>query len=79
MNFTGICNTGTGKFLVDFVEETVGGISITDLVLTKIGCPYVEWESYVTQSLGKAFLFQITENTLAIKSTGDFNLYLTKL
>jgi heat shock protein HslJ len=79
LNFTGICNTGTGNFTIDYFSETESGLTVTNLVLTKIGCPYVEWEGYVSQSIGKAYMYTITGNKMVITSTGDFNLHFTKL
>jgi heat shock protein HslJ len=79
MDFTGICNTGTGDFTIVPFSETLGTLTITNLVLTKVACPYVEWEGYVSQSLGKAYKYEITGNTMVITTTGDFNLHFTKV
>lgn len=75
LSFTGICNTGNGNFTIDSYDETSGGLTVSNVVLTKIGCPHVEWEGYVSQSLGSATSYKITGNTLLISSTGDYNLY----
>jgi heat shock protein HslJ len=79
VSFTGICNTGTGNFTIDYFSDTYSGLTVTDLVLTKIGCTYVEWENYVSQSLVKAYLFTISGNSMVITTTGDFNLHFTKV
>lgn len=80
LDFNGICNTGSADFIIDYYDYDVslGGLTINNIVLTKVGCPYVEWEDYVTESMSKAFLYKITGSNLAISSTGNFNLHFTK-
>jgi heat shock protein HslJ len=74
ISFTGICNTGTGKYS----SSATGRLKITDLGTTKIACPDVEWESYTVQSLQEAYSYSINGNNLVISSNGDYNLYFIK-
>lgn len=74
ITFTGICNSGTGKYTYSLSGE----IKITDLGLTKINCVYVEWEGYASLSLAGAHQYTVNANNLVIYSNGPYNLYFTK-
>jgi len=71
ISFTGICNTGAGKYSF----SASGTLEITDLGTTKIACPDVEWEGYTVRSLQEAYSYSINGNSLVIHSNGDYNLY----
>ncbi len=71
VSFTGICNTGTGKYSF----SASGTLKITDLGTTKIACQDVEWESYTVQSLQEAYSYSINGNSLVIYTNGNYNLY----
>lgn len=75
VSFSGICNSGSGTF--SFLQNA-GGISVQNIVTTKVGCQYVEWEAFTTQNLDNATSFRIDGNNLVIYSGGDYNLYFTK-
>jgi heat shock protein HslJ len=79
MDFNGICNSGTGNFTIVPFSDILGTLTVTDLVLTKVACPYVEWEGYVSQSVGKAYKYEISGSSMVITTTGDFNLHFTKV
>ncbi len=73
ISFTGICNTGTGKYSF----SSSGTLEISDLATTKIACTDVEWEGYTVQNLQEAYSYSINSNSLAIYSNGAYNLYFT--
>jgi heat shock protein HslJ len=75
ISFSGICNGGAGTFTYSSVT---GEIKVTDLGTTLIWCKYVEWETYAVQSLYYASSYKISDNNLAIYTSGAYNLYFTK-
>lgn len=72
VSFSGVCNNGSGKYTY---SPITGGIKISDLGTTLIGCKYVEWETYTVQNLYYASRYKIDGNDLVIFSGGAYNLY----
>ena len=75
ISFSGICNGGEGTYTYSSIT---GEIKVTDLITTLIGCKYVEWETYTVQNLHYASSYKISDNNLAIYTSGAYNLYFTK-
>jgi hypothetical protein len=74
VSFSGICNIGEGKYSY----SASGTLKITEMVVTKIGCLNVEWESYTIQSMQEAYSYNINGNNLIIYTNGDYNLYFIR-
>ncbi|HFD04943.1 MAG TPA: META domain-containing protein [Firmicutes bacterium] len=74
VGFNGICNGGAGTYTL---TDNSGGIEISDVFGTLVGCKYGEWETYTIQNLLDAYSYEINGNDLKIYSHGDYNLYFT--
>lgn len=72
IGFNGICNGGAGTYTL---TNSTGGIEISDLYTTLVGCKYDEWEMYTVQNLHDAYSYEINGDDLIIYSHGDYNLY----
>jgi heat shock protein HslJ len=72
VGFNGICNGGAGTYTL---TNSTGGIDISNLITTLVGCEYSEWETYTLQSLLDAYMYEINGNDLIIYSHGDYNLF----
>lgn len=72
VGFNGICNGGAGTYIL---TDSSGGIEISDVYTTLVGCKYGEWETYTIQNLLDAYCYEINGNDLKIYSHGDYNLY----
>lgn len=75
--FTGVCNDGTGNFTYVPVDTYRSTLTVTDLSSTKVSCTHVDWEENTLESLGKAYKYEITGNSMTITTTGNFNLFFT--
>lgn len=74
IGFNGVCNGGAGTYTL---TDSSGGIEISNLYTTSVGCNYGEWEIYTTSNLHDAYSYEINGNDLTIYSHGDYNLFFT--
>ena len=74
VGFNGICNSGAGTYTL---TDSSGGIEISDVFTTLVGCKYGEWETYTIQNLLDAYSYEINGDDLIIYSHGDYNLYFS--
>jgi heat shock protein HslJ len=72
--FKGVCNSGAGTYSLTTIPHE---IFISEIITTKIGCKYVEWEGKVTQILQNAFNYTVYGNNLVIVSNGG-SMFFTK-
>jgi heat shock protein HslJ len=66
--FKGICNTGSGSFVIENDK-----LIISDLGTTKVYCSNIEWEVITQNSLRNAYKIELSGSKLFIYST-EFNL-----
>lgn len=69
--FRGICNNGAGTYLYN---PSIGELKVKDLIVTKVLCTNIEWETFSVLNLNKAYKCDINGDTLKIYSLGDYNL-----
>ncbi len=74
IGINGVCNSGAGTYTL---TSSNGGIEISNLITTMVGCAYSEWETYTLQSLHDAYSYEINGNDLIIYSHGDYNSYFS--